>query len=129
VELTPLDPRETREMEGVVAALAQAGNSGLIVAVSSAALIHRERIVALAARHKLPAVYPYHFYVAGGGLLSYGPDLTVLYRRAATYVDRILKGAKPTDLPVQNPNKYDLAVNLKTASALGLTMPMTPRLT
>jgi putative tryptophan/tyrosine transport system substrate-binding protein len=125
VELTPLDPRETSEMEGVVAALAQAGNSGLIVAVSSAALIHRERIVALAARHKLPAVYPYRFYVAGGGLLSYGPDLTGLYRRAATYVDRILKGAKPTDLPVQNPTKYELAVNLKTARALGLTVPTT----
>jgi putative ABC transport system substrate-binding protein len=95
----------------------------LIVAVSSAALNHREQIVALATRHKLPAVYPYRHFVASGGLVSYGVDLTNLYRRAAGYVDRILKGEKPADLPVQNPAKYELVINLKTAKALGLDVP------
>jgi putative ABC transport system substrate-binding protein len=123
MELTPMDPRDTREVERIVSTLAQVRDSGLIVGVSSAALIYREQIVALAARHKLPAVYPYRFYVTAGGLISYGPDLTDLYRRAAGYVDRILKGAKPADLPVQNPTKYELAINLKTAKALGLDIP------
>jgi len=120
-----MDPRDTREIERVVSVLAQVRDSGLIVGVSSAALIHRERIAELAARHKLPAVYPYRFYVTAGGLISYGPDLTGLYRRAAGYVDRILKGAKPADLPVQNPTKYELVINLKTAKALGLDVPPT----
>src|SRR5262249_40188652 len=93
MELTPMDPRDAREVERIVSALAQV-RGGLIVGVSSAALIYREQIVALAARHKLPAVYPYRFYVTAGGLISYGPDLTGLYRRAAGYVDRVLKGAK-----------------------------------
>ena len=108
MELTPIDPRDIREMQRTVSGFAQIGNSGLIVAVSSAALNHREQIVALAARHKLPAVYPYRHFVARGGLVSYGVDLTNLYRRAAGYVDRILKGEKPADLPVQNPTKYEL---------------------
>ena len=123
VELTPIDPRDIREMQRAVSALAQIGNSGLIVAVSSAALNHREQIVALATHHKLPAVYPYRHFVASGGLVSYGVDLTNLYRRAAGYVDRILKGEKPADLPVQNPTKYELVINLKAAKTLGLTVP------
>jgi len=125
IELTPLDPSNLREMERAVLALGQVNNTGLIVAVSSAALSHREQIVALAARHKLPAVYPYRHFVAAGGLISYGVELTSLYRRAAGYVDRILKGEKPADLPVQNPTKYELAINLKAAKALGLTVPPT----
>jgi putative ABC transport system substrate-binding protein len=87
---------------------------------------HRERIIALAARLKLPAIYAFSVYVAGGGLMSYGPDSTTPYRRAASYVDRILKGEKPADLPVQAPTKYELAINLKTAKALGLSVPSSP---
>jgi putative ABC transport system substrate-binding protein len=89
------------------------------------AALHRNLIITLAARHRLPAVYPYRFYVAGGGLISYGPDLIDEYRRAAGYVDRILRGEKPADLPVQTPTKYELAINLKTAKALGLDVPQT----
>jgi putative tryptophan/tyrosine transport system substrate-binding protein len=92
---------------------------------SPAALRHREMIIGLAARHKLPAVYPYRFFATEGGLVSYGPDTIEPYRRAAGYVDRILKGEKPADLPVQSPTKYELAINLKTAKALGLTVPDT----
>ena len=106
-----------------ISAFAAAPNGGLIVAVSAAALIHRELIVALAARHRLPAVYAYRNFVASGGLISYGADIASQYRRAAGYVDRILKGEKPADLPVQTPTKYDLVINLKTAKALGLTVP------
>jgi len=95
----------------------------LIVVVSGASLIHRELILALTARHRLPAVYPYSFFVAKGGLISYGPDVVEQYRRAATYVDRVLKGEKPADLPVQAPTRYELAINLKTARSLGLTVP------
>ena len=95
------------------------------MAVSALARIHRELIVTLAARHRLPAVYPYRSFVAGGGLISYGPDLVDQYRRAAGYVDRILKGEKPADLPVQAPTKYELVINLKTAKALGLDVPPT----
>ena len=91
--------------------------------VSARSQIHRELIVALAARHQLPAVYPYRFFVASGGLISYGPDLVGQYRRTAGYVDRVLRGVKPADLPVQAPTKYELAINLKTAKALGLTVP------
>ena len=91
--------------------------------VSEVATIQRELIIALAARHRLPTVYPYRFFVQGGGLISYGPDLSSLYRQAAGYVDRILKGEKPADLPVQAPTKYELVINLKTAKALGLDVP------
>jgi len=125
IELVPIDPRDTRELDRTVSLLAQVRHSGLIVAVSSAALNRRDQIIALAAQHKLPAVYPYRFYVAVGGLVSYGPDLTGLYRRAAGYTDRILKGERPSDLPVQNPTKYELAINLKSAKALGLAVPPT----
>ena len=98
-------------------------NGGLIVTGSALAVVHRELITTLAARHKLPAVYPGRYYVTAGGLISYGPDLVDQYRRAAGYVDRILKGEKPADLPVQAPTKYELVINLKTAKALGLTCP------
>ena len=93
--------------------------------VSATRALHRELIVTLAARHHLPIVYPYRFFVTSGGLISYGPDLVSQYRRAAGYVDRILKGEKPADLPVQAPTKYELVINLKTAKALGLTVPPT----
>jgi hypothetical protein len=106
-------------------AFARGSNGGLIVTGSALAIVHRELITTLAARHKLPAVFPARIYVAGGGLISYGPDLVDQYRRAASYVDRILKGEKPGDLPVQAPTKYELAINLKTARALGLDVPPT----
>ena len=92
---------------------------------SAAATVHRKSIITLAARHRLPAIYPYRYNVAAGGLISYGPDIFDLYRRAAGYVDRILKGEKPADLPVQAPTKYEMVINLKTAKALGLTIPET----
>jgi len=104
---------------------AQGSNSGLIVTGSPTALFHRELIVALAARHRLPAVYNGRFYVAVGSLISYGPDSVDQFRRAAAYVDRILKGEKPADLPVQAPTRYQLVINLKTARALGLDVPPT----
>ena len=96
---------------------------GLIVTQNTSVLFHRKLIIALAARHRLPAVYASRFLVTDGGLLSYGPNLSDNYRRAASYVDRILKGEKPADLPVQNPAKYELVINLKTAKALGITVP------
>jgi putative ABC transport system substrate-binding protein len=123
VELSPINVRNTAEIERGTTEFAGAPNGGLIVVVTSAALIHREPIIAVAARHRLPAVYPYRSFVTAGGLISYGPDLVGQYRRAAGYVDRILKGEKPADLPVQAPTKYELVVNLKTAKALDLTLP------
>ena len=123
VELSPVNAGEPAEIERAVAAFAREPNGGLIVVVSSWATVHRDLIVALAAKHRLPAIYPYRYFVTGGGLMSYGPDLIDQYRRAAGYVDRILKGEKPANLPVQNPTKYALAINLKTAKALGLTVP------
>ena len=125
VELTPIDIREPAEIERAVAAFAREPNGGLIVAVSSAATVHRDLIIALATKHRLPAIYPYRYFVGSGGLASYGPNLIDQYGRAATYVDRILKGEKPADLPVQSPTKYELAVNLKTAKALGIEIPPT----
>ena len=125
VELRPVDVRDAGEIEQGVAAFARASNGGLIVSASGLAAVHRDLIIALAARHKLPAVYFQRFFVTSGGLISYGPDPIDPHRRAATYVDRILKGEKPADLPVQAPTKYELAVNLKTGRALGLTVPDT----
>jgi putative ABC transport system substrate-binding protein len=123
MELSPIDVRDAGEIERAVAAFARESNGGLIVTASSGAAVHRELIIMLAARHRLPAVYPFRYFVTDGGLISYGPDLNDQYRRAAGYVDRILKGEKAADLPVQAPTKYELAINLKTAKALGLTVP------
>jgi len=125
VELSVIGVRDADEIESAVAAFARSPNGGLIVTTSTSALIHRELISTLAARHRLPAVYPFRYYVTAGGLISYGPDSIDPYRRAASYVDRILKGEKPADLPVQNPTKYELVINLKTAKALGLDVPPT----
>jgi putative ABC transport system substrate-binding protein len=123
VELTPVDLRDASDIERAVAAFAQEPNGGLILTSSAFTTVHRELIIALAARYRLPAIYPFRYHVAGGGLISYGPDNIDQYRRAAGYVDRILKGEKPADLPVQTPTKFELAINLKTAKALGLTVP------
>ncbi len=125
VEANPVNVRDAGEIERAVAAFARAPNGGLIVTASPAAALRRELIVALAARHKLPAVYFERHFVAAGGLISYGPDQIDMYRRAAGYVDRILKGEKPADLPVQAPTKYELVINLKTAKAIGLAVPQT----
>jgi ABC-type uncharacterized transport system substrate-binding protein len=123
VELRPVDVRDAGEIERAITAFARGSNGGLIVTGSPAAVFHRGVIVALAARHRLPAVYNTRFYATGGGLISYGPDFVDQFRRAAGYVDRILKGENPADLPVQAPTKYELVINLKTAKALGLTVP------
>jgi putative ABC transport system substrate-binding protein len=123
MELSPVDVRDAREIERAVTAFAGIDNGGLVVTASPSGTVHRELIIALAARHKLPAVYWQRFSVPSGGLMSYGPDLLDQYRQAAGYVDRILKGEKPADLPVQAPTKYELVINLKTAKALGLTVP------
>jgi putative ABC transport system substrate-binding protein len=123
VEVNPVNMRDAGEIEHAVAAFAHAPNGGLIVTPSGAALFHRDLIIMLAARYKLPAVYFARHFVAGGGLISYGADYIDQFQRAAGYVDRILKGAKPADLPVQAPTKYELVINLKTAKALGLDIP------
>jgi putative ABC transport system substrate-binding protein len=123
VQLSPLDVRDAGEIEHAIAAFASGLNGGLIVTASPLANVHRNLIVSLAARHKLPAVYPGRVFATAGGLISYGPDLVNQYRQAASYVDRILKGEKPADLPVEAPTKYELVINLKTAKALGLAMP------
>jgi putative ABC transport system substrate-binding protein len=125
VEVTPINLRDAPEIERAVADFAHSSNSGLIVTGSALSNVHSKLIVTLAARHKLPAVYFERFFVAAGGLISYGPDYIDQYRQAAGYVDRILKGEKPADLPVQAPTKYELVINLKTAKALGLTVPPT----
>jgi putative tryptophan/tyrosine transport system substrate-binding protein len=123
VELSPIDMRNTGEVERTIATFARPPNGGLIVTAAGGSSTRRSLIITLAARHRLPAVYPFRYYVADGGLISYGPDPIDQYRRAAGYVDRILKGEKPADLPVQAPTKYELVINLKTAKALGLTVP------
>jgi putative ABC transport system substrate-binding protein len=123
VEVIPISVRDAAEIERAIAAFARSANGGLIVTASGLATVHRNLIVTLAARHKLPAVYIERFFVTAGGLIAYGPNFIDQYRRAAVYVDRILKGEKPADLPVQAPTKYDLVINLKTAKALGLTIP------
>jgi putative tryptophan/tyrosine transport system substrate-binding protein len=125
VEVNPVNMRDADEIERAIAAFARAPNGGLIVPAGGRTLLHRGLIITLAARHKLPAVYSNRSFVAAGGLVSYGPDFIDQYRQAARYVDRILKGEKPADLPVQAPTKYELVINLKTAKALDLTIPPT----
>jgi putative ABC transport system substrate-binding protein len=124
VEVIPVNVRDAGEIERAVADFARSGNGGLIPTSSAVALRYRDLIITLAARHKLPAIYWERFFVTSGGLISYGPDLIDNYRRAAGYVDRILKGEKPADLPVQTPTKYEMVINLKTAKALGLSVPL-----
>jgi ABC-type uncharacterized transport system substrate-binding protein len=123
VELSPIGMRNASEIEDAVDAFARGAKGGLIITASTLATLHRELIVALASRHRLPAVYSNRLFVAGGGLLSYSPDRIDQFRQAAAYVDRILRDEKPGDLPVQAPTKYELVINLKTAKALGLDMP------
>src|SRR5262245_53733979 len=124
VELIPINSRDAGEIERSVTAFARGANGGLIV-TAGGLFVHRELIIALAARHQLPACYSDRIFVVGGGLLAYGPDRLDQYRRAAGYVDRILRGEKPADLPVQAPTKYELVINLKTAKALGIEVPPT----
>jgi len=123
VELRPVGVADANEIERGITAFARDPNGALILTVGPGAIRHREIIIGLAARHKLPAVYPYRFFAADGGLIAYGPDTIEPYRRAAGYVDRILRGEKPADLPVQAPTRYELAINLKTAKALSLEVP------
>jgi len=125
VELRPLNPRNAADIESAISAFARGSSGGLIVPASPLAIVNRDLITTLAARHRLPAVYSYRLFVTSGGLISYGPDQIDMYRRAAGYVDRILKGEKAGDLPVQVPTKFELVINLKTAKALGLTIPET----
>ena len=125
VELRPMDVRDPGEIERAIVAFAQVPNGGLITAGAPSAGAHRNLIITLATRHQLPAVYPIPYFARSGGLIAYGPDIVSSYRRAAGYVDRILKGEKPADLPVQAPTKYELAINLKTAKTLGLEVPPT----
>jgi putative tryptophan/tyrosine transport system substrate-binding protein len=125
MELTPVGVSDAAEIERAVTAFARAPNGGLIVTPVTLSLVHRDLIITLAARHKLPAVYGLRPFVTDGGLMCYGPDTIDPFRRAASYVDRILKGEKPADLPVQSPTKYELVINLKTARALGFEVPAT----
>jgi putative ABC transport system substrate-binding protein len=125
VEVRPVGVRDADEIERAVTAFARSSNGGLIVTGSPLTALHRKLIIALVARHRLPAVYPFRYFPTSGGMISYGPDTTDPFRRAAGYIDRILKGEKPADLPVQAPTKYELVINLKTAKALGLEIPAT----
>ena len=123
VELTGIGLHDAGEIERSVAAFARSGNGGMVVTRLAEAILHRDLIIGLAAKHRLPAVYPSRVFAASGGLISHGPDIVDQHRRAAGYVDRILRGQKPADLPVQAPTKYELVINLKTAKALGLDVP------
>ena len=123
LEVSPVDARDLGEIEDAVTHFLRPPNGGLVVTASAFSLAQRDVLVQIATRHRLPAVYPFDYFVRGGGLISYGPDSVNQYRQAATYVDRILKGEKPADLPVQAPTRYKLVINLKTAKALGLTVP------
>ncbi len=125
VELRPVDVRDAGEIERGLTAMTRGSNSGLIVTGSALAAVHRDLIITLAARQQLPAIYPFRYFVVQGGLVSYGADPVDQFRRAAGYVDRILRSEKPADMPVQNPTKYELVINLKTAKALGLDVPTT----
>jgi putative tryptophan/tyrosine transport system substrate-binding protein len=125
VEVRPIGVSDADEIERAVTGFARASDGGLIVTVSTATAAHRKLIIALAARHRLPSVYSLRYYAASDGLISYGPDTTDPFRRAAAYIDRILRGEKPADLPVQAPTRYELVINLKTAKALGLDVPST----
>ncbi len=125
VEVSPVDVRVTSDIEQAIAAFARTPNGGLIVTADPAAIAHRELIIALASRHRLPAIYPFRYFAAEGGLISYGPNAIEQFRRAASYADRILKGEKPGNLPVQAPTKFELAINLKTAKALDIAVPQT----
>src|SRR5262249_21337353 len=125
VDVSPINMRDATDIERGIAAFARSPNGGLILTGSGLAVVHRHLIITLAARHKLPAVYPRRVFVTDGGLISYGPDEINQPRRAAGYVDRILKGEKPADLPVHAPTRYELVLNLKTAKALGLDVPPT----
>jgi len=124
VEVSAVDVRDHAEIENALTILASQQNGGLVVTSSAVAVVHRRRIIALAAKHKLPAVYVERFYVIDGGLISYGSSNIDQYRRATDYINRILRGEKAADLPVQAPTEYELVVNLKTANALGLTVPV-----
>jgi putative ABC transport system substrate-binding protein len=123
IELSPIGVSSPDEIERAIATFAQQPNGGLLVTTAAAAQIHRELIVALAAKNRLPAIYPYRIFIRSGGLMAYGPDIVDEYRRAASYVERILKGEKPGDLAVQVPTKYELVINMKAAKAIGLTVP------
>jgi putative tryptophan/tyrosine transport system substrate-binding protein len=123
IQLSPINLRDAGEIERGITAFAHGPKRGLIVVGGASAFVHRKQLIALAARHQIPAVYPDHVFTTAGGLISYGPDRLDAYRRAASYVDRILKGAKPADLPVQAPTKYGLVLNLTIAKTLGLTIP------
>jgi putative tryptophan/tyrosine transport system substrate-binding protein len=125
LDFSPIDVRNPAEIERGIETIGRGPDGGLVVPVSAQAFARRSLILGSAARHRVPAVYPYRYFVAGGGLLSYGPNLVNQFRQAAAYVDRILRGEKPADLPVQNPTKYEMVINLKTANALGLTVPDT----
>jgi putative tryptophan/tyrosine transport system substrate-binding protein len=123
VEPIPIDPSDVADMERRIMAFASVPNGGMIATVGGGIAAHRATVIATANKNRLPATYPYRYYAADGGLASYGPDTVDQYRRAASYIDRILKGEKPANLPVQRPTKYELTVNLKTAKTLGLTVP------
>jgi putative ABC transport system substrate-binding protein len=125
LELTAIDPRDPAEIRRALAAFARERNGGVIVTASSPATLHRDLLLSLAQQYRLPAVYPFRYFTANGGLASYGPDIVDIYARAATYVDRVLRGEKPADLPVQAPTKYELVINLRTAKAIALELPPT----